>query len=160
MRQPVSDPGEIEVWLEYSADKLHAFDVLLMAFLKVDSSSIRDPAMNFIWGLLHCGRWGRSGLRQQRSATATVSGCSSVNSFVTFLSFRGALSGAGCKTFVLIKSNPFSKKKTGDHSLRDSLGWWQFETPVRLADKSWLKVPLVDLLWNKNNIRWLKKYGL
>ena len=32
--------------------------------------------------------------------------------------------------------------------------------PVRLADKSWLKVLLADLLWKKNTIRWLKKYGL
>jgi hypothetical protein len=73
VRRPASDPGEIEVWHVRSADKLHAFGVLLMAFLKIDSSSIQDPAMNFILGLLHCGRWERSGLRQQRSTTATVS---------------------------------------------------------------------------------------
>jgi len=28
--------------------------------------------------------------------------------------------------------------------------------PVRLADKSWLKVLLADLLWEKNIVRWLK----
>ena len=32
--------------------------------------------------------------------------------------------------------------------------------PVRLADKSWLKVLLIDLLREKNIVRWLKKYGL
>ena len=32
--------------------------------------------------------------------------------------------------------------------------------PVRLADKSWLKVLLANLLWKKKIVRWLKKYGL
>jgi hypothetical protein len=86
MRRLASDLGEIEVWLERSADKLHAFGVLLMAFLKVDSSSIRDLAINFILGLLRCGRWGRSSLRQQRWATATSSGCS-FNEFICNFSF-------------------------------------------------------------------------
>jgi hypothetical protein len=55
VRRSMSDPGEIEVWHERLADKLHACSVLLMAFLKVDSSLIWDPTMNFILGLLHCG---------------------------------------------------------------------------------------------------------
>jgi len=37
-------------------------------------------------------------------------------------------------------------------------GWNQW--PVRLTNKPWLEVLLVDLLWEKNTIRWLKKYGL
>jgi hypothetical protein len=32
--------------------------------------------------------------------------------------------------------------------------------PVRLAKKSWLKVLFTDLLWEKNTICWLIKYGL
>jgi len=31
---------------------------------------------------------------------------------------------------------------------------------VRLTDKPWLKVPLADLLWEKNPVRSLKKYDL
>ena len=34
------------------------------------------------------------------------------------------------------------------------------QCPVRLADKPWLKVLLTDLLWEKNTVRWLKKYDL
>jgi hypothetical protein len=86
VRRLASDPGEIEVWPERSADKLHAFSVLLMVFLKVDTLSIRDLAMNFILDLLHCGRWGRSGLWQQRLATVTISGCS-FNEFICKFSF-------------------------------------------------------------------------
>ena len=37
--------------------------------------------------------------------------------------------------------------------------WWRTETkgepcPVRLTDKSWLKVLLTDLLQEKNIVRW------
>jgi len=32
--------------------------------------------------------------------------------------------------------------------------------PIRLADKSWLKILLADLLWEKNIVRWLKKIQL
>jgi hypothetical protein len=32
--------------------------------------------------------------------------------------------------------------------------------PVRLAEKPWLKVLFGDLLWEKNTVHWLKKYGL
>jgi hypothetical protein len=83
------DPGEIEVWLEPSADKLDAFGVLPMAFLIVDSSSIWDPAMSFILGLLRCRRWGRSSLRQQRLATTTVFGCSFSEFICNFSFFQG-----------------------------------------------------------------------
>ena len=31
---------------------------------------------------------------------------------------------------------------------------------VRLVDKSWLEALLINLLWEKNIVRWLKKYGL
>jgi hypothetical protein len=32
--------------------------------------------------------------------------------------------------------------------------------PIRLAEKLWLKELFADLLWEKNTVRWLKKYGL
>ena len=106
----MSNPSEIEVWPEHSADKLHAFGELLMAFLKVDSSLIQDPTMNFILGLLCYGRWGRSGMRQQWSTT--VSGCSFSGFICNFSIFQGCpIRGARCKTSILMKSNPFSQNK-------------------------------------------------
>ena len=47
-----------------------------------------------------------------------------------------------------------SKTKTKVYHIRTCI------YPVRLADKSWLKVLLTDLLWEENTIRWLKKYCL
>ena len=54
-----------------------------------------------------------------------------------------------------IIANPFSWK-----SVKQTIETIYLSGPVRLTDKPWLKVLLVDLLFQKNTVCSLKKYGL
>jgi hypothetical protein len=76
VRRPVSDSDEHRVCSGCSMDKKHASSVLLMGLKFEVSLSNWVSAVSFILVFLHCGRWRRTGLRQQRSAAATRIGCS------------------------------------------------------------------------------------
>jgi hypothetical protein len=60
----------------------------------------------------------------------------------------------------------FWAKRTGPQNATDWRLHWiacklhRHDGSVRLTDKTWLKVLFADLLWEKNNVRSLKKYGL
>jgi len=116
VRQLASDPGNDEemaacLWPVRSTNQQHALGVFFMGSLNFDedSSSIRNSAMSFIPCLLHRRRWRRTGLRQHRS-DAKAARCSSSCNFY-FLEGCPFMGLDVCSFHILIKSNPFLKKK-------------------------------------------------